>query len=264
MIKIISTDFDGTLFDEGSNPPIPVELQQLIARLQKRGVKWVINTGRDMPGLLEGLTRPDIAIEPDYLVLVEREIHCREDTRYVGLADWNDACRRSHEDLFLQVRKDLPRLRSWVSSRYEATVYEDAYSPFCLAAGNDGDAEAIHQFMEDYCQEVPNLKVMRNNVYARFCHADYDKGTALAEIARLLEISPKHVFAAGDHLNDLPMLELRHAGCLAAPANALEVVKQAVRAQNGFVSRLPNGHGVAESLNFFLGTSARLLSTPKP
>jgi HAD superfamily hydrolase (TIGR01484 family) len=254
VIKIISTDFDGTLYDELATPPIPVELQELIARLQKHGVKWVINTGRDMPGLLEGLTRPDIAITPDYLVLVEREIHRREDSRYVGLTDWNDACRRSHEELFVQVRKDLPRLVSWVNSRYNATVYEDAYSPFCLTAMNNGDAEAIHQYMDDYCREVPNLKVMRNNVYARFCHSDYDKGTALTEIARLHEISPKHVFAVGDHLNDLPMLELRHAGCLAAPANALEVVKQAVRAQNGFISRLPNGHGVTESLNFFLGT----------
>lgn len=252
MIKIISTDFDGTLFDELASPPIPPELQELIASLQERGVKWVINTGRDMPGLLEGLMRPDITIKPDYLVLVEREIHRRDDSRYVGLPDWNDACRRSHDELFVQVRKDLPRLVSWVHSRYNATVYEDAYSPFCLTALSNGDAEAIHQFMDDYCQEVPHLKVMRNNVYARFCHADYDKGTALAEIARLHEISPKHVFAVGDHLNDLPMLELRHAGCLAAPANALEVVKQAVRSQNGFVSRLPNGHGVAESLKFYL------------
>jgi HAD superfamily hydrolase (TIGR01484 family) len=254
VIKLISTDFDGTLFDEFAKPPIPRELQELIARLQKHGAKWVINTGRDMPGLLEGLSRSDVAIEPDYLVLVEREIHRREDSRYVGLTDWNDACRRSHEEVFVQVRKDLPRLVSWVNSRYDATIYEDAYSPFCLTAGNNGDAEAIHRYMEEYCQEVPNLKVMRNHVYARFCHVAYDKGTALAQIARLHEINPKCIFAAGDHLNDLPMLELRHAGCLAAPANALEVVKQAVRAQNGFVSRLPCGHGVAESLNFFLGT----------
>jgi HAD superfamily hydrolase (TIGR01484 family) len=253
VIKIISTDFDGTLFNEFEDPPIPFPLQELIARLQKQGVMWVINTGRDLPFLLHDLTRPDIAIQPDYVIIVEREIHRREDSGYVGHADWNDACRRSHEELFIQVRKDLPRLMSWVSSRYNASVSEDAYSPFCLTAGNNGEADAIHQYMEDYCREVPNLKVMRNNIYARFCHADYDKGTALSEIARLHKISPKHVFAAGDHLNDLPMLELRHAACLAAPANALDVVKQAVKAQNGFVSSLPNGYGVADCLNHFLG-----------
>lgn len=256
MIKIISTDFDGTLFNELENPPVPTALQELIARLQGRGAKWVINTGRDLAGLMEALSRTDITIQPDYLVLVEREIHRREGSRFIGHATWNDACRQSHEQLFIQIRQDLPRLVSWVNSRYNAIVSEDAYSPFCLTAMNGDDAEAIHQYMDEYCQEVPNLKVMRNNVYARFCHADYDKGTALTEIARLHEISPKHIFAVGDHLNDLPMLELRHAGFLAAPANALEAVKRAVRSQNGFVSRLPNGHGVADSLNFYLGTPA--------
>ncbi|HXD00648.1 MAG TPA: HAD-IIB family hydrolase [Verrucomicrobiae bacterium] len=252
MIKIISTDFDGTLFNEFEAPPIPVPLQELIARLQKQGVKWVINTGRDLPFLMHGLMRPDITIQPDYVIIVEREIHRREDSGYIGHAEWNDACRQSHEELFVQVRKDLPRLLSWVSSRYNASISEDAYSPFCLTAGNNTEADAIHEYMEDYCREVPHLKVMRNSVYARFCHADYDKGTALTEIARLHKISPKHVFAVGDHLNDLPMLELRHAACLAAPANALDVVKQAVLAQNGFVSSLPNGYGVADGLNFYL------------
>lgn len=258
MIKIISTDFDGTLFSEFESPPIPLPLQELIARLQKQGVKWVINTGRDMPGLMHVLVRPDITIQPDYLVLVEREIHRREASGYVSHADWNEACRRSHEELFVRVRKDLPRLVSWVNSRYNAEVSEDAYSPFCLIARNNADAEAIHEYMDEYCLEVPNLKVMRNNVYARFCHADFDKGTALTEIARLHEISPKHVFAIGDHLNDLPMLELRHAACLAAPANALDVVKQAVQSQNGFVSQFPSGHGVIDGLNFYLGKTLAL------
>jgi HAD superfamily hydrolase (TIGR01484 family) len=252
VIKIVSTDFDGTLYAEFDDPPIPLALQELIGRLQKQGVKWVINTGRDMPGLMHALSRPNINIQPDYLVLVEREIHRREDSGYVGHAEWNDACRRSHEELFIKVRRDLPRLVSWVNSRYNAAVSEDAYSPFCLTAYSNGDAEAIHQYMDEYCREVPNLKVMRNNVYARFCHADYDKGTALSEIARLHKISPRHVFAIGDHLNDLPMLELRHAACLAAPATALDVVKEAVRFRKGFVSPLPAGEGVMDSLNYYL------------
>lgn len=252
MIKLISTDFDGTLHAEFDQPPVPVALQELIASLQKQGALWVINTGRDMPALMSALSRTQLAIQPDYLVLVEREIHRRDDSGYVNHTEWNDACRQSHEELFVQVRKDMPRLVSWVNSRYNADVTEDAYSPFCLVAGNNGDAEAIHEYMDDYCREVPNLKVMRNNVYARFCHADYDKGTAMAEIARLHKISPKHVFAIGDHLNDLPMLELRHAACLATPANALDVVKEAVRSQNGFVSHLPNGLGVLDALNFYL------------
>ena len=125
---------------------------------------------RDMPGLMESLATARLRVQPDYLVLVEREIHCLAGDRYVGLAEWNDGCRRAHEQLFVRVRQDIPRLSSWVNARYNASVYEDAYSPFCLTALSDTDAEEIHQYMEDNCREVPNLMVMRNNVYARFCH----------------------------------------------------------------------------------------------
>jgi hydroxymethylpyrimidine pyrophosphatase-like HAD family hydrolase len=157
--------------------------------------------------------------------------------------------------LFHRVRADMPRLRSWVDSQFTATVYEDPYSPFCLIAENNADADAIHQYMEDYCKEVPDLQVVRNDVYARFAHTRYNKGTALAELSRRLNIPAEHVFAAGDHLNDLPMLEQRYARYLAAPANAVDAVKELVASQGGFVSALPRGHGVAEGLKYFLEQS---------
>jgi HAD superfamily hydrolase (TIGR01484 family) len=251
-IKLLSTDFDGTLFAEFENPPIPKHLLELIGELQSQGVLWTINTGREMSSLMESLARAHVPIKPDYLVLVEREIHYHKDSQYVGWDDWNHECLRAHEELFRRVRADLPRLRSWVDSQFTATVYEDAYSPFCLAAENNGDADAIHEYMEEYCKEVPGLQVVRNDVYARFAHSRYNKGTALAELCRRLNISAEHVFAAGDHLNDLPMLEQRYAHYLAAPANAIDAVKETVASQNGFVSGLPHGHGVAEGLKYFL------------
>jgi len=48
------------------------------------------------------------------------------------------------------------------------------------------------------------------------------------------------------------MLLSGHARFLAAPANAVPAVKAAVRSQNGFVSELGQGHGVAEGLEFHL------------
>jgi len=64
-------------------------------------------------------------------------------------------------------------------------------------------------------------------------------------------LSANDVFAAGDHLNDLPMLSRRHARWLAAPANAVEPVKQAVRQQDGYVSQRSHGGGVAEALKYY-------------
>jgi len=255
-IQIISTDFDGTLFAEFENPPVPDELQRLLGRLQQAGAKWVINTGRDLSSLLESLARARLSVRPDYLVVVEREIYVRDKAQYVGLADWNRDCARAHQELFARVRADLDRLVAWVNERFDAAVYEDSYSPFCLIAENKGDADVIHDFLNAYCAQVPKLTVVRNDVYARFCHEAYSKGTALAEIARGLGISPDQVFAAGDHLNDLPMLTRERARWLAAPSNAIDLVKETVRRQDGFVSDQPHGYGVARGLEFFLRSPA--------
>jgi HAD superfamily hydrolase (TIGR01484 family) len=256
-IKLLSTDFDGTIFAEFENPPVPVELQELIGELQTGGTKWVINTGREMASLMESLGRAGIAIEPDYLVLVEREIHLHRDSQYVGLEEWNSACARAQAEVFGRVQADLPKIVAWINARYHARIYEDTYSPFCLIAGCNEDMNAIHEYLEAYCREVPHLTVVRNDVYARFSHAAYNKGTALAELTRRLGLQSGEVFAAGDHLNDLPMLSTRYARFLAAPANAVAEVQTAVTGQGGFVSSRPHGYGVADAIKYYLERSSR-------
>ena len=255
-IKLISTDFDGTIFAEFENPPIPLSLQQLIGELQARGAKWVINTGRDMSSLLESMARAKITIQPDFLVIVEREIYCHDGVQFAGLTEWNAACTRSHAHLFERIQPELPRIVEWINARFNATVYEDSFSPFCLIAANKPDADAIHEYLEEFCRSVPNLTVVRNDVYARFSHAAYNKGAALAELSRRLNLKPAQVFAAGDHWNDLPMLSREHAHWLGSPANAIEPVKTLVRDQGGHISKLTCGNGVAEALQICLKQAA--------
>lgn len=253
-IRLISTDFDGTLFAEFENPPVPKSLQAIIGSLQARGAKWVINTGRDLSSLMETLGRAHLSVHPDYLVLVEREIYQRDGSCYVGLDDWNDACVRCHDELFARVRLDVQQLMAWINERFSATLYVDPYSPFCLIAESNSDADAIVGYLQDYARAIPHLAVVRNDVYARFSHDAFNKGTALAEIARVTGIGREHVVVAGDHLNDLPMLTSAHARWLVAPANAVDAVKDAVTRQNGYVSHQPFGHGVARGLEFILET----------
>jgi hydroxymethylpyrimidine pyrophosphatase-like HAD family hydrolase len=158
--------------------------------------------------------------------------------------------------LFARIRQDLLELHRWISSRFHAHLYSDPYSPFCIIAGNNGDMDAIHRHLEEYCESVPHLAVMRNDVYARFSHVDFNKGTALAEITRRLGLERSQVFAAGDHLNDLPMLRKEYAAYLGAPMNAVPEVKESLRAQGGHLSTGCYGHGVAEALERYLGVSA--------
>jgi len=251
-IKLISTDFDGTIFSEFETPPIPPNLMELIGSLQARGAKWVINTGRDMASLLETLGRSRVHVQPDYLVIVEREIYERQGGRYVGVKHWNDACTADHKVLFDRVRQDVPSLVAWINSQFDASVYDDPHSPICIIAESNQDMDAIHARLDEYCRTAPGLTVVRNDVYARFSHQAYNKGTALAEISRMLNFDRSQVFAVGDHLNDLPMLKREFARCIATPANAVPAVVAAVREQGGFVCSLAQGRGVREALLHFL------------
>ena len=68
----------------------------------------------------------------------------------------------------------------------------------------------------------------------------------------------EQVFAAGDHLNDLPMLSREYAALAGCAANAVEPVKAAVRRQDGFVSDRSHGDGVADGLSTLSGEGYRV------
>src|ERR1051325_9043681 len=108
----------------------------MLGQLQKEGVQWVINTGRDLSSVMEGMARARLTVKPDFLVVVERDIYIHQGAQYEASQEWNDGCREAHEMLFARVREDVPRLVAWVSQRFRAALYEDAFSPFCLIAEN--------------------------------------------------------------------------------------------------------------------------------
>jgi hypothetical protein len=113
-IQLVSTDFDGTLHAEFENPPVPLDLQALIRELQDEGAKWVINTGRDLSSVMEGIARARLSVRPDFLVTVEREIYFHEGAQYEACLEWNEGCRMAHRDLFARVREDVPSW--WIGS----------------------------------------------------------------------------------------------------------------------------------------------------
>ncbi len=247
-LELISTDFDGTLFAEFEDPPIAPPVVDVIGRLQRAGAKWVINTGRDMASLMEAMARSKLEIKPDYLVLVEREIHVHHGHRYEAMEDWNDGCTRAHAELFHRIKPSVPKLVDWIDENFDATIYSDAWSPLCLTAKTAADAEAIHDYLDGFCRDHPELVVVRNDVWARFSHAAYNKGTSLKEIARRLDVDRSRILVAGDHLNDLPMLTGDVAQHIVAPANGVPQVAKQVREHGGHVSDKPCGHGVADGI----------------
>ena len=248
VVRLLSTDFDGTIHDDFSDPRIPAALQDWIAAFQARGGLWVINTGREMAGLMEALGRGRFRIQPDYVILVEREIYRRDLGIYAPIEPWNSQCAQDHSRLFDDLSSDLSLLLRRLNSTYDASFYADPYSPICAIAQSNLQMDAIQAELEAFCRDTTRLTVVRNDIYVRLSHVGYSKGTALSELGRLIAIGPHERVAAGDHLNDLPMLRREHAHHLLAPSNALSIVKLQVLNQGGFVATRPAGLGILEGL----------------
>jgi hydroxymethylpyrimidine pyrophosphatase-like HAD family hydrolase len=101
--------------------------------------------------------------------------------------------------------------------------------------------------MTPLLQNWPTLVAVRNSIYFRFSHKFYHKGACLEAIGNGLGVPSAQIMVVGDHLNDLPMLERRYARHLACPGNAVDEVKERVRAEGGYVSTASVAAGTVEA-----------------
>lgn len=253
MIKLLSTDFDGTLVNHAEPPPVAPELIELFGELRQRGVLWAMNTGRALHHIIEGLEEFQFPFQPDFVLSSERHVF-RPSTNGPGWEDfggWNSRCERDHAVLFEEARPLLREIHLFLEQETAAQAIDD-HTGVGLVASSQEELNRIVAFIDRLLPQWPAFGYQRNTLYLRFCHLDYSKGAALGELSRLLEISPDEIFAVGDHYNDIPMLDGQHARWTACPANATEAVKETVLKAGGYVARRTCGNGVVEALEHFL------------
>jgi len=140
----------------------------------------------------------------------------------------------------------------FVTQKTKARLRDHSAGLEGLVAENEEELNRVTEFIDRARVKQPKFHYQRNTVYLRFCHTDYHKGAALAELSRLLEIPAADIFAAGDHYNDISMLDGRFARYPACPANAIPEVKDAVRSAGGHVASRNHGAGVHEALRSFI------------
>ena len=253
LIKLLSIDFDGTLVSRVSEPVLDIQCMELIRRLQNAGALWAINTGRSVDLLESGLADFGFPFRPDFILTTERDVFRRGGNRdkWEPFGDWNERCARDHAELFSSADSVLAEVVDFVTRETKARLIYDAERLEGLVAENDEEMRRIVEFIERARAMHPNLDYQRNTVYLRFCHADYHKGAALAELARLLEVPRENIFASGDHHNDISMLDGKVAAMPSCPANAIQEVQDAVRDAGGYVAKKEYGAGVHEALLHF-------------
>jgi HAD superfamily hydrolase (TIGR01484 family) len=255
MIRLLSTDFDGTLVDHYASPPVAPALFELLAELRRCGVLWALNTGRDLAFAQDGLRQFEFPLEPDYILTNEREIfHRNAQGQWQDYGDWNRQCLLAHDLLFEQEACFLEEMLRFIREETGAEpIYENS-KPVGLVAQSDAEMDRVIEYLHTSRSPESLFHYQRNTIYLRFCHAHYSKGAALGELCRLTEVSIHETFTAGDHHNDISMLDGTFARWAAAPGNAIEEVKGAVQKAGGYVAQARCSDGVVEALRYFLET----------
>jgi hydroxymethylpyrimidine pyrophosphatase-like HAD family hydrolase len=254
QVRLLSTDFDGTLVAHDNDPMLDPNCMALIGELQRGGALWAINTGRSVELLESGLLDFEFPVHPDFIVTSERDVFRPAQNggkRWEPFGDWNDRCARAHEELWNSAQSILAEIIGFVNQKTRARIVYLGEGPEGVIAQSEEEMDRITRFIDRARLRQPQFHYQRNTIYLRFCHAAYHKGAALAELSRLIEVPREEVFAAGDHHNDLSMLDGRFAAMPACPSNAIEEVKEAVRSANGYVAAREYGAGVHEALVYF-------------
>lgn len=252
---LVCIDFDGTLVDPAVERSFPAELGEFLRALQAQGTAWAISTGRSLYQTVSGLASHGIEATPDFLITSERQLHRRTQfNRWIDVGKWNARCARDHYRVFRSNARFFKRVKAFIESETEARYVANEQEPAGVIATSDEEMEAICRFIDQELARVKNLGYERNSIYLRFGHAAYNKGSVMEELARVLELPPTSIFAAGDAHNDLSMLDGRVARMCACPANAVPAVKDLVTRTGGYVASQPAGAGTLEALVHYFGS----------
>jgi len=254
---ILCFDFDGTLVHPESDPVFHPSLGKMIQQLRAQGAAWVINTGRTLPQTVQGIAQYGIFMEPDYIIARECDIY-RPGLfkKWTDFGNWNRLARKANERFIKDHQKSLNAIRSMVATTNASFLNGDE-GELGIIATTEQEMDTIATFIETHRSQFPDIGYQRNSIYLRFSHSGYSKGTALSELARLLDLDAARCFAAGDNHNDISMLNPRHARMIATPSNGLVPIKEHVLKYGGFIATKPASEGMIEALDHYFGSGQR-------
>lgn len=267
MVKLIAIDLDGTLFDKEKN--ISKENKEAIAYAKEKGIYVVICTGRPFNGVIPVLEQLNINTDNDYLVcyngakvlnvgtneLIYSSTLNGKDVKalyneanilgsYFHAFRENEELICTKENPYTDVEKRINRLES---TEFDFTTIGD--EEVFLKAMMICDKDTLDNAMKKINPIFPNTysMVRSSTIFLEFLNKKTDKGLALVELSKHLNISMDEVMGIGDAGNDLSMIE--RSGIGVCMNNGYDYVKEKA---NYVTEKDNNNSGVAEAIYKFV------------
>lgn len=244
MIKLIASDIDGTLVEDGAHDINP-ELLEVILKLRDKGVQFAAASGRQWPSI-EALFEP----------IKKKIFYLSDNGAYVGCHGRNLFLHPIEKDLahemIAQIRKipDVEVVLSGPDVVYLET--KDEYLINWLIEGYKFSVKQVEDLTKVDDRFIKVSAFRKTNVSEACCHLQeqykdklkiaiagdmwmdcmalgVNKGEAIKKLQENLEITPEETMAFGDQLNDLEMLSQAYYSF--AIGNARQEVKDAARFQ---------------------------------
>lgn len=227
MIKLIASDLDGTLLQDGSQK-LTQRAIELIHELTQKGVHFVAASGRQY----DNERRVFDAIKDEISYVAENGSICIHNGKVIsrGIIDDELAYRIireikkqdnfeivvSREDTCLIENNDPAFVDHIVNVMRNTTEIVDdirnVKGPFLkIAICNMNDGPHI---IDKYLKHLQNMfgseikVVTSGNIWIDFIVPDANKGSALKGLMDLFGVKPEECMAFGDQYNDIEMLEL--------------------------------------------------------
>lgn len=242
MIKLVASDIDGTLLEEGSNQLNP-ELYDVIRKLKEKDILFAAASGRPYSSI-RAVFGP---IEHDMIFISENgaNVVCRGYEIFSAPLNKKDALdlisfARSMPDFHIVASTTGPAyledkdevFHDWLINGYkmDIQIVDDI-----LAEGVDFIKIALFR-REGVAEIAPEIaaqwKERFNVVVSGDCWIDFmdyaaDKGHAIQSIQNYLHISKEETMAFGDNHNDIGMMN--SAGSSYAVESAKDAVKEAAK-----------------------------------
>lgn len=255
-IKLIALDFDGTLLettagDEAFHPDAIAYLNACA----EHGIAWCSSSGRHLKSQLDALEASrarGLEHMPLALIVAESLLYEYRDGEFIPDAAWNEPLETRTRNFQKTVQHCCePHLEAWLA-RYPILRHtrDDIYTAFELES--EPAAEAFFQVFQAACQDVAGGRLFFNRTWVAALPDGIDKSTGMGRLRERFGFAPEQILAIGDELNDLPMLDGRHAHWVGCPSNANDEVKRLVSTHGGIIADAVAGAGSAQVIRHFV------------